>query len=134
MQNRRLSVGTVDTILTEDLKLHKICANFVAKILSKDQRQFRVEYCTDMLAMTKTNSSFLNNVISCDESWVFTYDPESTRQSAQWKHGTSPRPKKARMSRSQEKAMVIPLTHRGSFALNGFHLAKPSIRNTTVLI
>ena len=46
--------------------------------------------------------------MSCDESWVFTYDPESKCHSAQWKHATSPRPKKAKMSRSQEKAMVIP--------------------------
>ena len=99
-----VSVGTVDTILTEDLKLHKI----VPKILSKDQRRFRVQCCTDMLAMTETNSSFLNNVVTCDESWVFTFDPESKRQSAQWKHGTSPRSEKARMSRSQEKAVVIP--------------------------
>ena len=35
-----ISVGTVDTILTEDLKLHKVCAKFVPKILSDDQRQF----------------------------------------------------------------------------------------------
>ena len=77
------------------------------KVLSKDQRQLRVECCTDMLAMTEINSSFLNNVVTCDEGWVFTYDPESKRQSAPWKQETSPRSKKARMSRSQEKAMVI---------------------------
>lgn len=119
MQDRRMSVrmiseavgisiGTVDTILTEDLKLHKVCAKFVPKILSDDQRQFRVECCTDILEMIEADSGFLNNVVTCDESWVLTYDPESKRQSAQWKHGSSPRPKKARMSRSQEKAMVIP--------------------------
>ena len=42
-----VSVDTVDTILTVDLKLHKICAKFVPKILSKDQRQFHAECCTD---------------------------------------------------------------------------------------
>ena len=103
-----ISVGTVDTILTNDLKLHKVCAKFVPKILSRDQRQIRVECCTDILQMIEADFKFLNNIVTCDESWVFTYDPESKRQSAQWKHGTFPRPKKARMSRSQEKVMVIP--------------------------
>ncbi|XP_066963193.1 histone-lysine N-methyltransferase SETMAR-like [Macrobrachium rosenbergii] len=119
MQDRRISVrmlseaggisiGTVETVLTEDLKLHKVCAKFVPKILSDDQRQFRVECCTDILEMIEADSGFLNKVVTCDESWVLTYDPEGKRQSAQWKHATSPRPKKAKMSRSQEKAMVIP--------------------------
>ena len=35
-----VSVGTVDTILTNDLKLHKVCAKFAPKILCRDQRQF----------------------------------------------------------------------------------------------
>ena len=38
-----ISIGTVDTILTEDLKLHKVCAKFVSKILSNDQRQLCME-------------------------------------------------------------------------------------------
>ena len=102
-----ISVGTVDTILTNDLKLHKVCAKCVPKILSRDQRQFDVKCFTDILQMIKADFKFLNNIVTCDESCVFTCDPESKRQRAQWKRGTSPRPKKARMSRSQEKAMVI---------------------------
>ena len=46
--------------------------------------------------MIEADFEFLNNIVTCDESWVFTYDPESKRQSAQWKHGTSPRPKKGK--------------------------------------
>ena len=89
-----ISVGTVDTILTNDLKLHKVCAKFVPKILSRDQRQFRVECCTNILQMIEADFEFLNNIVTCDESWVFTYDPESKRQSAQWKHGTTPEPRR----------------------------------------
>ena len=54
-----ISIGTVDTILTEDLKLHKVCAKFAPKILSKDQRQFRVECCTAALKMIEADSGFL---------------------------------------------------------------------------
>ena len=54
-----ISIGTVDTILTKDLKLHKVCAKFVSKILSQDQRQFHVECCTDILKMIEADSGFL---------------------------------------------------------------------------
>ena len=45
----------------------------------------------------------------CDESWIYCYDPETKRQSSQWKHvGGSPRPKKARQSKSTHKLLMIP--------------------------
>ena len=44
----------------------------------------------------------------CDESWIYCYDPETKRQSSQWKHAGSPRPKKARQSKSTHKVLMIP--------------------------
>ena len=56
----------------------------------------------------------LENVITGDESWVFQYDSETKRQSRQWKSVSSPRPKKARMQRSQVKVMLITFfDHQG---------------------
>ena len=46
--------------------------------------------------------------MTCDESWMYCYDPETTRQSSQWKHAGSPRPKKARQSKSTHKLLMIP--------------------------
>jgi hypothetical protein len=46
-------------------------------------------------------------VITCDVTWIFQYDPEMKRQSMHWKTPTSPRMKKARMSKSKVKAMMI---------------------------
>ena len=46
--------------------------------------------------------------MTCDKSWMFTYNHESKCQSAQWKNATFPRPRKAKMSSSQKKTMVIP--------------------------
>ena len=45
----------------------------------------------------------------CNESWIYSYDPETKRQSSQWKHAGSPRPKKARQSKSTHKFLMIPL-------------------------
>ena len=35
------------------------------------------------------------------------YDPETERQSAEWHNGASPRPKKARMSKSWVETLLI---------------------------
>ena len=43
----------------------------------------------------------------CNESWIYCYDPETKRQSSQWKHAVSPRPKKARQSKSTNKLLMI---------------------------
>jgi hypothetical protein len=52
-------------------------------------------------------NNFLDRVIMGDESWCFQYDPETKRQSMQWKTSVSPRPKKACMSQAQAKTMLI---------------------------
>ena len=75
-----ICVGAVKTILTNDLKIHKVCAKFAPKILFRDQRQFRVECCTDILQMIEANYEFLNNVVTCDESWEFIHEPQSKRR------------------------------------------------------
>ena len=42
------------------------------------------------------------------ESWIYCYDPETKRQSSQWKHACSPRPKDARQSKCTHKLLMIP--------------------------
>jgi len=49
----------------------------------------------------------LKKVITCDETWIFQYDPKTKRQSMHWKTSASPKLKKARMSKSKLKAMLI---------------------------
>ena len=44
----------------------------------------------------------------CDESWIYYYNPETKGPSSQWKQAGSPRPKKARQSKSTCKLLMIP--------------------------
>ena len=44
----------------------------------------------------------------CDDSRIYCYDPDTKRQSSQRKHAGSPRPKKARQSKSTHKHLMIP--------------------------
>ena len=98
---------TVHDIVTNNLNMRKVCAKMVPKVLTDDQKLRRVETCQENLDMCERDPEFLNNVITGDESWVFEYDPETKRQSSEWHTSLSPRPKKARMSRSKIKTMLI---------------------------
>jgi len=125
MQDRRItvreladevgvSIGSVHTILTADLGLRRVSVKFVPKLLTMEQKQFRLEITQDMLDCVESDSNFLNTVITGDESWVYVYDPETKAQSSQWKHSSSLRPKKARQVRSNVKVLLtVFLNSRG---------------------
>ena len=44
----------------------------------------------------------------CDESWIYSYYTKTKRQSSQWKHAGSPKPKKATQSKSTHTLLIIP--------------------------
>ena len=71
-------------ILTENLKMRKVCAKMVPKILSEYQRQRRFTVCQDITECLEAEPDLLNSVITGDETWVFEYDPEAKRQSREW--------------------------------------------------
>ncbi|GFW55402.1 putative DD34D transposase [Trichonephila clavipes] len=95
--------GTV----TGDLQMRKVCAKLVPKVLTQDQKEFTVLRYQELLDLIQNEPDFLNSVVTGDESWMFEYDPESKRQSCEWHTKSSPHPKKARMSKSRIKTMII---------------------------
>ncbi|UYV61492.1 hypothetical protein LAZ67_1005052 [Cordylochernes scorpioides] len=102
-----MSTFVVHGIVTEDLQMRKVCAKLVPIVLTKDQKELRVLRCQELLDLIQNEPDFLNSVVTGDESWMFEYDPESKRQSCAWHTKSSPRPKKARMSKSRIKTLII---------------------------
>ncbi|UYV74922.1 hypothetical protein LAZ67_12001810 [Cordylochernes scorpioides] len=126
--DRRLSIQQIsDTlhmstfvahgIVTEDLQMRRVCAKLVPKVLTQDQKELRVFRCQELLNLIQNEPDFLNSVVTGDESWMFEYDPEPKRQSCAWHTKSSPRPKKARMSKSRIKTMIIGQTVNSAFYL-----------------
>jgi len=79
----------------------------VPRLLTPEQKEIQMNICADILQNTQNDPNFLENIITCDESWFFQYDPESKCQSMHWKRPSSPRQKKARQRKSKFKAMMI---------------------------
>ena len=61
-----------------------------------------------MVELINSDPAVVDALVTCDESWIFCYDPETKRQSSQWKYAGSSRPKKARQSKSIHKLLMIP--------------------------
>jgi len=101
----------------------------VPKELTEEQKQRRVTICQDHL---EKQDDILGCVITGDETWVYQFDPEMKRQSAQWKITNSPRPKKFCQSKSRVKIMLLPFffIFGGLFIMNLYQLDKQWTRFT----
>jgi len=98
---------TFHQILTQDLDTRKVCAKMVPKNLTTEQKASRREGCLDLLDRLEREPEFFSRVITGDKSWILEYDSEAKSQSRAWHTANSPRPKKARMSKSKIKSMLI---------------------------
>ena len=116
MISEELSINkdTVWSIITENLEMRKVYAKMVPKLLTEDQKQQRVTVCQDIIERLEDDPDLLKRVITGDESWIFEYDPETKRQSRQWKSHQDHQDqinhqdqRKARMSKSKVKVMLI---------------------------
>ena len=77
--------------------MRKVCTKMVQKELTEEQKQRRDTICQDL----ERQDDILGRFNTGDETWVYQYDPETKRQSAQWKTANSPRPKSS-VSPNQE--------------------------------
>ena len=98
---------TVWEILNTILGMTSVCAKFLSKLLTTEQKDLRSEIAQDNLEMVSDDENVLKKVITGDESWVYGYDPETKQQTSQWKRPDEPRLKKARQSQSHVKSMLI---------------------------
>ncbi|KAJ4431735.1 hypothetical protein ANN_20337, partial [Periplaneta americana] len=55
----------------------------------------------------REGDDFLGRIVAMDETWTRSYEPNLKRQSNEWKHPGSPRPKKVRPTQSAVKEMFI---------------------------
>jgi hypothetical protein len=101
-----IGYGACQQILTAKLGMHCV-TKFVPRILTADQKQQHVNVCKELHQLSSNNATFLSRVITGDESWIHSYDPETKQQSSQWKSPNSPRPKKRRLVKSRVKCMLF---------------------------
>lgn len=103
-----ISYGSAQAILTKELGMRRVCARWVPRLLLPEQMGVRVEICEEWKARyAAEGDKFLNEIVTCDETWIHFFEPESKQQSSVWKHKSSPSPVKAQLSKSAGKVMCI---------------------------
>ena len=78
-----VSVGTVHTIIREEVKMQKICAKFVPRVLRENQKERRCHDSKGMVELINSDPAVLDALVTCDEGGIYCYDPETKRQSSQ---------------------------------------------------
>ena len=106
-QMPQVSRTSIYRLLTDVLGMRKIAARWVPHNLSQEQKAERVAISRRLLQRQQEDSNFLHRIVAIDETWVRSYEPELKRQSAEWRHPDSPRPKKFRQKPSSVKLMLI---------------------------
>jgi len=71
-----LTYGPRQRILADELKMRRIAAKFVSLLLKNDQRDHRVQVCTELPKAVRHDPNYLSRVITGDESWLYDYEPE----------------------------------------------------------
>lgn len=103
----KISDGSVFTILHEHLGMRKLCAKWVPRELTVDQKQQRIDASEVCLALLNRNKmEFYRRYVTMDETWLHYYTPESKRQSAEWTAVDEPNPKRAKTQQSAGKVMA----------------------------
>ena len=77
-----VSVGTVHTIIRDELKMWKICAKFVPRVLREYQKERRCHDSREMVMLINSDPTVLDALVTCNESSIYCYDPETKRQSS----------------------------------------------------
>lgn len=102
-----ISKERAGNILNNILGMHKLCARWVPRLLTPEQKLRRKIASSENLALYQRNpNEFLRRFVTMDETWVHHYTPESKEQSKQWTAAGEPTPKKAKSILSANKVMA----------------------------
>jgi histone-lysine N-methyltransferase SETMAR len=123
-----ISYGTAQGIMTDRLGMRHVSARWVPRLLTSEQMGVRVKMCQQYDRRYREEGDYLlNRVITCDETWIHFFEPESKRQSSVWKHPSWHSPTKAIISKSAGKVMAIIFCDTYSVVLNHFVPPKTTV-------
>ncbi|UYV69029.1 hypothetical protein LAZ67_6002109 [Cordylochernes scorpioides] len=87
-------------------KLKKTPSKLSLKCSQSNKRRIALKL-QKMLEMVEENPNWKEKVITGDETWVYGYDPETKRQSMEWKGKDETRTKKSRLCKSKNNVLLV---------------------------
>lgn len=97
----------IQKILHDELWVRKLVSRWVPHNLTEEQKAARVAWCdVNLKRFDGGASNHVYSIVSGDESWIYSYEPESKAQSTVWSFVNELKPTKVIRSRSSSKKMV----------------------------
>ena len=83
-----------------------LCGKIFSLASATRAKDHRAAVAHDLIQTITSEQDFLKKVITEDEFWDYSYDPEMKAQSSQWESSGSPHLKKVHQSHSKTKTVV----------------------------
>ena len=110
--------------------MKRVMAKFTPQLLLPEQKAHLAAVGNDLIQIATSEPDFFK-VITEDESWVYSCDPEMKAQSSPWKSPGSPHLKKARPGCSKIKTMLPVYFDWGGVVHHEYAPPGQFIRSTT---
>ena len=119
-------------ILTYKLKMRRVAAKFVPRLLTDAQKENRFTVSQELFECSNADENFLKNVITGDETWVYDYDVETkwSRRSG-WENCRPDQKKHVRVAQMWRWCALFFFIGRVSFIMSLFHVVRQSINIST---
>ena len=127
-----VSAGCTVKIM-DTLGYSNVCARWVPRQITEAHKQSRLGACFELLKYCHSDKTFLQQIVTGDETRVHHFEPDSKRASMEWRHPTSPRSKKFKFQQSSGKVMVTVFLDSVSAILVAF-MSKEATINSDVYI
>ena len=101
----RVSAGSAVKIM-DTMGYSKVWARWVPRQLTEAHKQSCLEAFSGFLEHYHSDKTFLQQIVTGDETWIHHFEPESKRASMKWGHPTSPCSKKFKSQQATRKVMV----------------------------
>ncbi len=108
-----MSPMTMLRLVRNELHFTKKCARWIPEELNQKMKEERLECSAKFVEMAQ-DESFLDKIVTMDESPISLHTPESRRQSQQWLPKGQPGPAKAKLQDSREKRMLFAYLQEGN--------------------
>ena len=90
-------------------------------MLTEDHQRQRIDSSREFLQRyADKNDNFLDSIVTGDETWAFHFTPETKQQSREWRHSSSPKPRKFKTTQSAGKVMATVIWDRKGVLLVNF--------------
>jgi len=99
--------GSAHLIVHDVLQFHKVSVRWVPRQLTAELNERCVDTCQESLKRFEAEGDgLLGRIVTGDETWVHYLQSEIKKAGKEWRHTSSPKPKKFRTQPSARKVML----------------------------